>query len=157
MPRPHKCRKVSSRPVSSYFKPRGVPLTVLEEVILSRDEFEAIRLADFKDMYQEEAAKQMNVSRQTFGNIVRGAHKKIADTLLNAKALKIEGGKIEMMERSFTCMDCKNVWSLPYGLTRPNECPTCKGSNVHRSPKDKERKRQGLINGKCRRHRCITN
>ena len=52
---------------------------------------EAIRLADLSDLYQEDAAKKMNISRQTFGNIIRLAHKKIADALLNAKALKIEG------------------------------------------------------------------
>ena len=55
----------------------------------------AVRLADFDDFYQEDAAKKMNIFRQTFGNIIKSAHKKIADVLLNAKALKIEGGKVK--------------------------------------------------------------
>jgi predicted DNA-binding protein (UPF0251 family) len=67
---------------------------MLEEVNLALDELEAIRLADFNGLYQEDAAKKMDISRQTFGNIINSAHKKIADVLLNAKALKIEGGKV---------------------------------------------------------------
>ena len=73
-------------------------MDTLEEVNLTLDELEAIRLADLGELYQEDAAKKMNVSRQTFGNIINSAHKKIADALLNAKALKIEGGNIERVD-----------------------------------------------------------
>jgi predicted DNA-binding protein (UPF0251 family) len=85
-------------PDKNYFKPRGIPTLDLEEVVLNLDEFEAIRLADYEQMYQEEAAVQMNISRQTFGRIINESHKKIADVLINAKALKIEGGKITFDE-----------------------------------------------------------
>jgi len=71
---------------------------MLEEVNLTLDELEAVRLADLEGLYQEDAAKKMNISRQTFGNIINSAHKKIADVLLNAKALKIEGGTIERVD-----------------------------------------------------------
>jgi len=71
---------------------------MLEEINLTLDELEAIRLADLEGLYQEDAAKKMNISRQTFGNIINSAHKKIADALLNAKALKIEGGTIERID-----------------------------------------------------------
>jgi len=70
-------------------------LDALEEVNLTLDELEAMRLADLAGLYQEDAARKMNISRQTFGNIINSAHKKIADVLLNAKALKIEGGIVE--------------------------------------------------------------
>ena len=98
MPRPCRFRRIRCRPDTNYFKPRGIPLDALEEVNLTLDELEAIRLADLTELYQEDAAKKMNVSRQTFGNIVNSAHKKIADALLNAKALKIEGGNIERVD-----------------------------------------------------------
>ena len=98
MPRPFKCRRVCGTPETDYFKPRGISLDELEEVGLTIDEFEAIRLADLDGLYQEDAAKKMNVSRQTFGNIINSAHKKVADALLNAKALKIEGGNIERVD-----------------------------------------------------------
>ena len=98
MPRPCRCRRIRCRPDTNYFKPRGIPLDALEEVNLTLDELEAIRLADLGELYQEDAAKKMNVSRQTFGNIINSAHKKIADALLNAKALKIEGGIVERVD-----------------------------------------------------------
>jgi uncharacterized protein len=95
MARPCRCRKIRCNPDSSYFKPRGIPLDGLEEVNLALDELEAVRLADYEGLYQEDAAKKMNISRQTFGNIINSAHKKIADVLLNAKALRIEGGAVK--------------------------------------------------------------
>jgi predicted DNA-binding protein (UPF0251 family) len=95
MSRPCRCRRIRCKPDINYFKPRGIPLDKLEEVNLGLDELEAIRLADFDGLYQEDAAKKMDISRQTFGNIINLAHKKIADVLLNAKALKIEGGKVK--------------------------------------------------------------
>lgn len=93
MPRPFKCRMVRCKPDTNYFKPRGIPLSDLQEVGLGLDELEAIRLADLEGFYQEDAAKKMNISRQTFGNIIAAAHKKIADAIVNGKALKISGGK----------------------------------------------------------------
>ncbi len=98
MPRPRNCRRVGRKPASNYFKPRGIPLSALELVNLTFDELEAIRLADLDGMYQEEAAEKMNVSRQTFGRIIESAHKKIADALVNGKALSIEGGNIQLDE-----------------------------------------------------------
>ena len=95
MSRPCRCRRIRCNPDTNYFKPRGIPLDMLEEVNLALDELEAVRLADWEGLYQEDAAKKMNISRQTFGNIIERAHKKIADVLLNAKALKIEGGTVK--------------------------------------------------------------
>ena len=150
MPRPFRFRRVCCRPDSNYFKPRGIPVDALEEVNLTMDELESIRLADLKGMYQEDAAKKMNVSRQTFGNIISSAHKKIADALVNSKALKMKGGVVKMMERHFVCYECKNEWTLPYGSGRPNECPKCKSSNIHRAPQDRGWARAGLGGGRGR-------
>ncbi|MFH1367751.1 MAG: DUF134 domain-containing protein [Elusimicrobiota bacterium] len=94
MPRPCKCRRVFGGPGADYFKPRGIPITELDEVVLTIDEFEAVRLADLEEQYQEDAAKVMGISRQTFGNIIMSAHKKIADAIINSKALCIKGGAV---------------------------------------------------------------
>jgi len=83
-------------PKADFYKPRGIPLSVLQHVSLTVDELEAIRLADLGGLYQEQAAEKMNISRQTFGRILESAHKKIADALVNSKALSIEGGQIEL-------------------------------------------------------------
>jgi len=83
-------------PASSYYKPQGIPLQVLEQVDLTVDEIEAIRLVDLEGLYQEQAAEKMNVSRQTLGRIIESAHKKIAEALVNGKALSIEGGMFKL-------------------------------------------------------------
>jgi len=98
MPRPKCHRNICGMPDKNYFKPRGIPIVDLEEIVLNLDEFEAIRLADYEQMYQEEAAARMNISRQTFGRIIEAAHKKIADVLMNGKALKIDGGEVSFDE-----------------------------------------------------------
>ncbi|MEW5910097.1 MAG: DUF134 domain-containing protein [Thermodesulfobacteriota bacterium] len=91
MGRPKKNRCVLFEPNVMYFKPRGVPLSMLEEVTLSMDELEALRLADYDQLYQEAAALKMKISRQTFGRIVESARKKVAEALTTGKALRIEG------------------------------------------------------------------
>ena len=91
MARPKKFRCVRFQPDVTYFKPRGVPLSMLEEVRLTMDELEALRLADHETLYQEVAAVQMSISRQTFGRIIESARKKVADALIMGKALRIEG------------------------------------------------------------------
>jgi predicted DNA-binding protein (UPF0251 family) len=88
---------VAQLPQANYYKPRGIPLSVLEEVTLSVDEFEAIRLTDLEGLYQADAAEKMSVSRQTLGRILESAHRKIADALVNGKALLIKGGPIEIV------------------------------------------------------------
>lgn len=85
-------RRVAALPTVPVFKPAGIPARDLEEVALTLDEFEALRLADYEGLYQEAAALRMGVSRQTFGRIVEAARKKVADALVNGKALRIEGG-----------------------------------------------------------------
>ncbi len=96
MPRKKCIRQVGGSPNITYYKPAGIPMRNLTEVIIHLDEIEAIKLADFEKNYQEDAAKKMNISRQTFGRIIESARKKIADALLNGKAIRIEGGNVEV-------------------------------------------------------------
>jgi len=99
MSRPRNFRRVGYLPQSSFFKPQGVPLSVLEHIALTVDELEAIRLTDLEGLYQADAAEKMKVSRQTLGRILESAHKKIADALVNGKALSIEGGQYKLDPR----------------------------------------------------------
>jgi len=75
-----------------YFKPRAVPLSMLEEVDLSIDELEALRLCDLEDFKQEEAAKKMKISQSTLQRILTSARKKVAEALIRGKAIKIRKG-----------------------------------------------------------------
>jgi uncharacterized protein len=127
MPRPCKLRKVVCNPGQSSFKPcGGMPGKELETVALTIDELEAIRLADLECLYQELAARKMKISRQTFGNIISSAHKKVADFLINSKRLTVEGGKVEMDACRFICATCQHTWAVPCGTERPEACPKCK-------------------------------
>ena len=120
------------------FKPAGVPASQLVEIVLEIDELEAVRLADLEGLYQEDAAEQMNVSRQTFGRIVSSARNKVARALVQGMSLRIEGGEIEMAEqRSFVCLDCRHEWQLPFGTGRPAGCPACGSTSIHRADKQR--------------------
>ncbi|WCE30313.1 DUF134 domain-containing protein [Vibrio sp. SCSIO 43137] len=90
MARPKKCRRICGRPAHSCFKPNGVPMNKLEKVELLSEEFEALRLADYQNLSQQQAADQMGVSRQTFGNIVSKARYKLAKSLVEGNALVLE-------------------------------------------------------------------
>jgi predicted DNA-binding protein (UPF0251 family) len=96
MPRPLKSRRVSFLPEANYFKPAGVPLRLLDEVTLSVEEAEAVRLKDLEGLAQTPSAEKMNISRSTFQRVLASARRKIADALLNGKAVRIEGGNFEM-------------------------------------------------------------
>lgn len=134
MARPKCPRLVAEVYDTAYFKPRGIPLYKLQETALTLDELEAVRLADLEGLYQEQAAQRMNVSRATFGRIVESAHHKIADALINGKAIKIEGGVIQMAQkRVFQCSDCEHSWEVPFGTGRPAACPHCGSKSLCRS------------------------
>jgi len=90
------CRRVSYLPSVTFFKPAGIPLRELEEVCLSVEELEAVRLKDIEDLEQEQCAEKMNISRTTFARILDAARKKMAEALINGKAIRIEGGHFEV-------------------------------------------------------------
>ncbi len=94
MPRPRSERILGGAIPPRVMKPAGVPARNLETVVLGLDEAEALRLADLEGLYQEAAARSMGVSRPTFGRIVEEARRKVADAVLNGKALRLEGGEI---------------------------------------------------------------
>ena len=102
MPRPRKCRKVGYIPTNNCFLPLQKNN---EEVILTVDEIEALRLSDLFMLEQDEAAKSMNISRGTFQRILNLARYKVADAIINGKIIRIEGGDYEFIE-SISC--CKN-------------------------------------------------
>jgi predicted DNA-binding protein (UPF0251 family) len=89
MPRPCIRRRVRGRPNSSYFKPAGIRMIELEETIITMPEFEAIRLVDLEEIPQEQAGKQMQVSQSTLSRILKSGRKKIADAIVNGKAISI--------------------------------------------------------------------
>jgi predicted DNA-binding protein (UPF0251 family) len=126
MPRPYKRRFVRAEPSVTHYKPRGIPIGALAEVILNIDELEALRVTDHLRLPQKEAAQQLKVSQPTLHRILRAARSKVADALVNGKALRIHGGPYELpTQRYFVCLTCRTQWSEPFGTGRPNQCPQC--------------------------------
>ena len=139
MPRPKKCRTIWSEPDVNYFKPAGIRMVNIEHSNLTVDEFEAIRLKDLEGLNQKKAAEQMNISQPTLHRLLILARKKIADALVNGKAIKIHGGEYKMIARGrgygrgmppsvCTCPSCgqtqNKVRGLPCAQMKCSKCGT---------------------------------
>jgi len=119
-------------------------VTSLESVGLSVDEFEAIRLKDLEGLEQTAAADSMRISQPTFHRVIEAARKKVADALVNGKAIRIIGGEyMSDANRKFKCLDCGNEWEEPHGRERPDACPGCGSKNIHRAPQGRGYARLG--------------
>ena len=132
MGRQPRWRRVDFMPQVTYFKPSGVLLAALQEVRLSIEEAEAIRLRDIEGLEQDDCAQNMSVSRTTFARILLSARQKMADALLNGKAIRIEGGNYEMAVRQFRCGN-GHEWQVPFEVMvkqPPELCPNCKTSDI---------------------------
>jgi len=136
LPRPKKCCRVAFLPQTTYFKPAGIPLSVLDEVTLSLEEAESIRLKDIDGLEQEDGARKMNISRPTFQRILASARQKMADAILHGKAIRIDGGNFELSWQRFRCFK-GHEWDMAIDAkasNTPNTCPTCSTANVAEVP-----------------------
>ncbi len=132
MPRPVKCRRVASLPETTYFKPAGIPMRALEEVNISVEEAEAIRLKDIEGLEQEKCAERMSISRPTFQRVLESARKKLADALLHGKAISINGGNFGLAMSRFRCIE-GHEWSMPFEAMlegQPGFCPACNTTDI---------------------------
>jgi len=100
MPRPRKRRRLSRQPSPAIYKPAGVPLDGLRQVVLVPEELEALRLADLEGLSQEEGAIQMGISRSTFQRTLDRAHRQVALALVEGQALYLEGNQLEIVSGS---------------------------------------------------------
>lgn len=123
-------------PRETFYKPAGVPLRELDEVHLTLEELEAIRLKDLEGLDQEDCAAQMRISRTTFQRILYAARTKIAEALVLGKAIRIEGGDFEVPQaRRFKCISCGHEFEVPFGTGQRGmdlACPSCGKGPVHR-------------------------
>lgn len=125
MSRPRKCRWVEREPGVTYFKPQGVPLKNLDQVIITVDELEALRLSDFLDQSHETAAHQMKVSRPTVTRMLAKAHRAIADALVNGKAIRIEGGDYILENCHTCCPSCGEPLGKNSQVPQEESCRKC--------------------------------
>ncbi len=131
MPKPKKNRFVEEPPSVFFFKPQGIPLFRLVQVVLGIDEYEVIRLVDYEGMQQKEAAEKMKISRATCARILESAHKKIAQAITKGQAIKIEGGSVVLGRNRYRCRNCDTFWgSAGDEETTLETCPKCKSDRV---------------------------
>jgi predicted DNA-binding protein (UPF0251 family)/predicted Fe-Mo cluster-binding NifX family protein len=102
--RPHRCRAIDFDPEVRRFKPAGVPSSRLEQVVLTLDELEALRLADAEGLYHAAAADLMHISRQTFGRILASARKTVAEALIHGREIIVDGGTVVQKNKRITPM-----------------------------------------------------
>lgn len=96
--RPRICRRIRLMPNITYFKPAGVRIVDLDEVVLTIDEYEAVRLIDLEGIEQNKAANQMNISQPTLSRLLKSGRKKLAEAIIKGKAIKIQGGTYKMQQ-----------------------------------------------------------
>ena len=134
MARPTKFRRVEFFPENNYFVPWGKPKCEIEEIVLKVEELEAMRLKDIEDFNQEQCAEKMQVSRQTFQNIIDSARKKMATALTEGKAIRINGGHYTTKLCNFKCLECETNYEIKYDQDR-SSCPNCGSEKVMCSKK----------------------
>ena len=130
MPGRRRCRRVAFQPNFEYFKPAGVRSKDLESVEIGMDEFEAMRLKDYLELDQSEAAFEMGISQPTFHRMLVETRKKVARALIEGLLLRVEKKNQTVITeggnaRIFGCFDCGHSWSIDYGISRPTGCPMC--------------------------------
>jgi predicted DNA-binding protein (UPF0251 family) len=109
------------------FKPFGIPMRELDSVILLFEEFEAIRLTDYENLTQEEAAEKMNISRPTFTRIYEKARKIIAKAFVEGKAIFIKGGDYIVDNYWYKCRDCNETMVT---MKPTKHCRNCDSDNI---------------------------
>ncbi len=155
MVRPRTNRLVESEPKIVYFKPQGVPLRELDEVIITIDELETLRLANIEKIGQTESASKMRIHQSTFQRTLSRAREKISDALVNGKAIKIEGGKYTMPQGDRTGPEGKGPKTgRGLGHCAGNEKPGFESEDKPRQGLSRGlRKGQGRGNGRGLRNR----
>jgi len=124
MARPVKCRRVEFLPEDTYFVPFDKRKCEIEDIVLKVEELEAMRLKDIEGLTQEECAARMQVSRQTFQNIINSARKKVAEALTQGKAIRISGGNYVADRCQFKCLNCGKIYRMNFEQDRYT-CPSC--------------------------------
>ncbi len=129
MPNRRRVRKIEKPPEMEGYKPFGVPMRELESVIMTVEEYEALRLADYEDLTHEEAAFRMDVSRPTFTRLYDKARKNIAKAFAEGKAIIIKGGTFISGNYWYRCSSCHET---TVSTTPEENCIKCNSDKIIR-------------------------
>jgi predicted DNA-binding protein (UPF0251 family) len=120
-------------PKMASFQPVGLPRTEQEEVVLSVEEVETLRLRELEGLDQEQCAQRMRVSRATFGRMLESARKKLANAVVLGKGIRIEGGNFRLAWQRFRCLEFGHEWDISFDKAIAEDkikCPDCSSTNV---------------------------
>lgn len=126
MPRPIKPRRIELIPRVTYYKPSGVPMKTLEEVVLTLDELEALRLKDMEGLEQHDCADRMGVAQSTLQRILVTARRKLVQAIVEGKALRVQGGVYSLVQK-VTCRRCRHRWGQSNDV---KNCPSCGSKDI---------------------------
>ncbi len=151
--RPRKCKRINFEPNATYFKPKSIPLSELEEIELNYEELEALRLSNLEKLSQIDAADKMEVHQSTFQRTLARAREKITDALVNGKAIKIHGGEYKMPNKDGTGPEGKGPKT---GKQRGNcegtePCGKGQGNESYGEGRGRRSCGEGRGNGSCRK------
>ncbi|NQV01653.1 MAG: DUF134 domain-containing protein [Bacteroidia bacterium] len=129
MSRPQNNRIIHEPPLFTEFKPVGIRGQDIEQILLTLDEFESLRLADQKGLSHADAAEEMEISRSTFTRLIEKARKKIADFIIHGKLLTIDGGNVHFRRNIIRCQNCGHMFTSSF-TNSITECPSCHSNNL---------------------------
>ena len=129
MSRPKHNRFVKKPPLYKEFKPSGIGARYLDEIILTLDEYEALRLADYEGYSHEEAAEEMGISRPTFTRLIEKARRKLTEFIIKGKVLRIDGGNIHFTENIIRCNNCGQMFIIDIDK-QLEKCPVCGSTDL---------------------------
>ena len=140
MPRKKLHRRITQEPPVSVYKPAGIPAKELEEILITIDEFEAFKLADFEGLSQRDASEIMRISQPTFNRVLASARSKIAKGLVQGYVLRIEGGRYVLADGTgvLECLDCGS--SVDMSSDDKSKCKNCGSTRLRWLRWDKKRR-----------------
>ncbi|MFP4459911.1 MAG: DUF134 domain-containing protein [Candidatus Zixiibacteriota bacterium] len=128
--RPRRYRLIHHKPQARIFSAIDNDNMNNSPILLSIDELEALRLAEIEEMYHADAADKMNVSRQTFGRIIKSARKKVAKHMVDCTTLIVKGGDVKYAKVNYECEDCSHRWKTTIEKINSIKCPSCGRRNI---------------------------
>ncbi|MHA1994157.1 MAG: DUF134 domain-containing protein [Candidatus Hodarchaeales archaeon] len=127
IPRGRNPRTIRCDPTHTYFKPRGIPLSeITEEVLITLEELETLRLTSLEGLSQGEAGTLMEVSQSTISRHLDDIHRKLAKALVHGLAIRIEN-----TTELFHCDECGYSWNLTTGNVKVSTCENCGSNKFH--------------------------
>jgi len=138
MARQKQTRKILQPPTVKGFVPFG-EVEYKEPILMAYEEYESIRLCDYSLLNQEQASKEMNISRPTFTRIYESARRKVAKALTEVRPLRFEGGKVYFDSDWFICLDCGCIFNNPTPANKPEKCVICGSIEIEQCKKENKK------------------